>query len=194
MTSQRARFTHPRQLRLKRRAASQRTRSPPLLQAPSVEGLSVANLMHNIEEKNCTSLLEGALGLPLREKNLGPLQSKLQQQGKVVLETDLQHDACGAGGPLAGLPKADRKMPEMLKAAIDRGGVRSKSYLGNKFREEVKKSSAAGQEYQRCISRAEGAALRLNWCRRAVREHLREGGARAIMEAGTPMGHPPCCD
>ena len=154
MTSQRARFIHPRQLRLKRRAASQCTRRNPLLQAPSVEGLSVANLMHNIEEKNCTSLLEGALGLPLREKNLGPLQSKLQQQGKVVLETDLQHDACGAGGPLAGLPKADRKMPEMLKAAIDKGGFRSKSYLGNKFREEVKKSSAAGQEYQRCISRA----------------------------------------
>jgi hypothetical protein len=34
----------------------------------------------------------------------------------------------------------------------------------------------------------------LNWCSRAVREHLREGGARAIMEAGAPMGHPPCCD
>ena len=83
--------------------------------------------MHNIEEKNCTSLLEGALGLPLREKNLGPLQSKLQQQGKVVLETDLQHDACGAGGPLADLPKADHKMAEMLKAAIDKGGSEAKA-------------------------------------------------------------------
>jgi hypothetical protein len=136
--------------------------------ANGAEGLDDAELMHGIQTDTSAKLFEKAIGVPLTEENIKHVQQALQEKGKAVV------DASGAdeGRGIEDLPPADRKRAEALNAAINAGCFDTRSYLGNKFRNEHKVGTEAGDQYKAIGNREAAAAFRMEWCQKQLKNML----------------------
>jgi len=117
--------------------------------------------MQSITDQSCAAFFEKTLRMPLTEENLQAVQTMLKQQGKAILQAESK-DA-GAAGATPG----DRKLAEQLQEVIDKHSFNTKSYLGNKFRADVK-----GNIEYKALSRADAAAFRMDWCKKQLNNIL----------------------